>query len=890
MVWQFHSSCHGTNIRVGASGTKASRSPDTYDNGIVFSQTPIQTDETISLFFKKTASRWTGVPRIGFTNQNPDQRDPKSLPQIYTEELSYKDKTWAMPLAKQGDENIFVDYEFDHNGVVCVKQLGQVEKLADCKGAVDFKKPVWVTLDLCGCYGDVFNNDTCRYTPYEIAAQGSDAQKVYRTALRSGSKTVRRTELMVVGQEGVGKTSLIKLLTGQKYDRKETSTKGIPSYVAKIDNPWTSWPICAGYKEISETNSDNDAIRLNIKEISGHDGFFLASQLVPLNAEIILLVFNLMHDLDKRPNESDEKSLYDDLTTLELLDFWMRTVTKSLPSTPSTGKKSPRIILIGSHRNSLGENEIERQSLVEKKFARIKTAVNEAPYRHHVVTRYFAVESSVEDFNNTEITALRQHVWDLLQSEQLIGQEIPLKWLQFDEVRHTSQPILSPAVLRAASGNSFTDMTEAEFKLMLQLNRDRGHIYFQPNNVETALSDVIFMDLNWLIEVLMRFVDISKPTEQSPALLKSWKRLTEEGIMEECLINHVLRDKLSEGQEGTTDSTRDAKQAVVDLLCHLDMMCPQHPQPNQGRENEKPARQGTSERSYFTHLHLSHTRSNKMDTIDPSSSHVFYVDFMHVLPEGIFRRIVVRVLRWTQEKGDEEPRLIHKGISFFFDVDHEVQIKMSSLKMAYIKVCIRKPAVVQTSKRQSSHKIEKESAPSSVITRKVKDFLSDMLNPEKCPWLHGFHFRFCVKCPCNVEGALHFLSIDDCLGKQRIRCPRQPDVRIDPSGFKEMFDGSDSQPFPICDDHVMSEKHLRQVAKKLGPEWEQVAVLLGFKTADLYRFKEDNYGTDGQIFGMLVAWSHQEGGDVRQKAKNLGEALGECGRKDVKEELVDPYV
>ena len=56
--------------------------------------------------------------------------------------------------------------------------------------------------------------------------------------------------------------------------------------------------------------------------------------------------------------------------------------------------------------------------------------------------------------------------------------------------------------------------------------------------------------------------------------------------------------------------------------------------------------------------------------------------------EGIFRRIVVRVLRWTQQKGDEEPRLIHKGISFFFDVDHEVQIKMSSLKMAYIKVSL----------------------------------------------------------------------------------------------------------------------------------------------------------------------------------------------------------
>ncbi len=159
MVWQFHSSCHGTNITLEASGTKASRNPDTYDNGVVFSETPINAEETVSLFFKRiTSTRWTGVPRIGFTNQNPDQLDLKSLPQIYTEESWYKGKTWAMPLAKRGDENLFVDYEFDHNGIVCVRQLGQSDKLADPRGAVDFKKPVWVTLDLCGCYGDVFNN------------------------------------------------------------------------------------------------------------------------------------------------------------------------------------------------------------------------------------------------------------------------------------------------------------------------------------------------------------------------------------------------------------------------------------------------------------------------------------------------------------------------------------------------------------------------------------------------------------------------------------------------------------------------------------------------------------------------------------------------------------
>ena len=53
-------------------------------------------------------------------------------------------------------------------------------------------------------------------TPAEILARGPEAQQAYLEASRDGTKPVYRTRLMLVGQERVGKTSLMKNLSGQR--------------------------------------------------------------------------------------------------------------------------------------------------------------------------------------------------------------------------------------------------------------------------------------------------------------------------------------------------------------------------------------------------------------------------------------------------------------------------------------------------------------------------------------------------------------------------------------------------------------------------------------------------------------------------------------------------
>ena len=53
--------------------------------------------------------------------------------------------------------------------------------------------------------------------PKEILKQGPKGLLAYRQASRHGTKSVHRTRIMLVGQERVGKTSLMNSLLGRKY-------------------------------------------------------------------------------------------------------------------------------------------------------------------------------------------------------------------------------------------------------------------------------------------------------------------------------------------------------------------------------------------------------------------------------------------------------------------------------------------------------------------------------------------------------------------------------------------------------------------------------------------------------------------------------------------------
>jgi len=67
--------------------------------------------------------------------------------------------------------------------------------------------------------------------PPEIKKRGKRAEEIYRRALRKGRKRIPRCNLLVLGEQRVGKTSLIRLLMGKEFILELDPTRGIDNQV-----------------------------------------------------------------------------------------------------------------------------------------------------------------------------------------------------------------------------------------------------------------------------------------------------------------------------------------------------------------------------------------------------------------------------------------------------------------------------------------------------------------------------------------------------------------------------------------------------------------------------------------------------------------------------------
>ncbi|XP_033103298.1 uncharacterized protein LOC117106071 [Anneissia japonica] len=71
---------------------------------------------------------------------------------------------------------------------------------------------------------EIFTKDQ---VPLEVQARGPEAYNAFIEALKEGSKPIYQTRLMFVGPQRVGKTSLVKALTGLEFNKNEGITDGI---------------------------------------------------------------------------------------------------------------------------------------------------------------------------------------------------------------------------------------------------------------------------------------------------------------------------------------------------------------------------------------------------------------------------------------------------------------------------------------------------------------------------------------------------------------------------------------------------------------------------------------------------------------------------------------
>lgn len=227
----FHS-VHGKNIKLSADSSQARRI-DGFCQAITFSNNPLVPLQRITFLVgsefdppvnrsKKINSKksaWNGNLRIGLTTKNPVSLISSELPEFSYPTLLNTEGFWITCVKSSYLRNgNRISLVLDKNNCLQL-EINYVVKavlFANSSVPVSLNTKLWLILDLYGSTNVVqfLPSDD---TPYEIKQRGLDAVNNFHSAcLTGGSRSIYKTRLLILGQEGSCKTSLKNCLVDWK--------------------------------------------------------------------------------------------------------------------------------------------------------------------------------------------------------------------------------------------------------------------------------------------------------------------------------------------------------------------------------------------------------------------------------------------------------------------------------------------------------------------------------------------------------------------------------------------------------------------------------------------------------------------------------------------------
>lgn len=344
--------------------------------------------------------------------------------------------------------------------------------------------------------------------PKETVARGGAAILSYLSQLREGKEKWKRMKLLVIGEENVGKTSLISALTDFNKRKKEVregvnhSTDGISI---------ATWPI----------SSD---LEFSTWDFAGQEVFYPTHQFFLSNRSIYIIAFNSANLVMTR------------------IRYWLQQISASV--------FAPVVFLVGTRKDQIPNEEGNPGFQDEWSYGtagnsgflqRISTQL-----RQKFFSSYRTIRACVFVSNNTgdSLNVLTDLLVEHTLKQPTIKNEVPTSYLMLDRLV-AKQKIDSPIV----SWKNYTRwVIDAGIELQNALNiteflHDVGSlIYF--NDEASGLNEIVILDPQWLAEVMATLVTFKANFVKHGILRKQdlpqiWKKYNPQ--LYQTLLNLLLK-------------------------------------------------------------------------------------------------------------------------------------------------------------------------------------------------------------------------------------------------------------------------------------------------------------------------------------------------------------
>ncbi|CAH1772434.1 unnamed protein product [Owenia fusiformis] len=616
-------------------------------------------------------------------------------------------------------------------------------------------------------------------------------------------------------------------------------------------------------------------IKLNIWDFAGQAVYYTTHQVFLSSRAVYIIVFNLCNDLDElaKPRAKSENSQeiewdVSELTNLDYIEHWVCSIhahaAQNTRNSIDNTTLSPPIFIVGTHRNSLDPDPEIRKKLIDHKFRRIQEVFENKPHQCHIIGTCYSVENSL-DTEDSQVLELRCHLEDIASKQPYMGEQIPNKWLRFEQavaklVEEGTYFVSLDQIGEVAQEEGIT--TDQELKTLLEFYHDLGQIIYYGNScgaLDNTLRNTVILKPQWLVNMFRKVITVKPMEHQWVEHLEACQKLEEFGVLESVLVDDIWSD------------VADQKAALLGLMEKFDLICERLPPKNANKDESQ-----IHSKTYYVP-----SRLKKLDKSEPlyilgKQDVEFYLDFNGFLPDGLFHRMLCRAVRWSQESGGYEPKIYHRLARFFIDPEHDFVLEMQPMKFARMKVTILRVADLRDADEVSDNGGHFP-PPEPAVCARVRNFLDSVLFELKEMWMRRISYKACIECTCDKKctkhkriscsdiSCIHFLDLDECLANKIVCCDYK---RIKTAPYRKLF--PEPSPIvtegPIIPDTVIKEADgnieakgpelpswVKGAAKMLnggseGQDWTALAKKLGYK-----KFKIDKFNDDLNPGLMLLA-------------------------------------
>eukprot|EP00058_Branchiostoma_floridae_P007488 XP_002592976.1 hypothetical protein BRAFLDRAFT_65562 [Branchiostoma floridae] len=703
--------------------------------------------------------------------------------------------------------------------------------------------------------------------PLEVCQAGVHAIGAFYEDLTTASSITQCLKTLFLGTFEAGKTSLIRTLKLNRSNltRQEERTHGIEIAEINLEVPNTS------------------DITLSVWDFAGQETYYITHQFFLSSKALMLLIVNA---------ES-----YDSASFYSKCGYWLENMIAKVGD--------PVVIPIVTHIDKLSKKEVDRackdlakkledqekkrikdlqrqldridQSLLESEVVmrdrkkRIEVLLQKRPSIHPDPVPVSSSES-LEGIEYLTHVILNYAVNKEFFPE--VGRTIPKVWADTEAcVERKGEDLSLPYMtwtdfVSYLTANVPNLQPESRIKTVAQYLHDTGkilwyseieslrrHVFLKPASLVDIFRKVIRYDIN-------KFVNYEsdpcyREAEITRADFDTMKNdLVRNGILDTRLLRCLWSDVEKECRQGTFEGIF---RVLIELMRQFDLCYDLYNGEDKGHSEHsmyKDEKQHHISQKLLLPWYIKGDLGDKAERqwekgVGPIIS--LQYQFPSFIPPGLFARLTVRAhnpkhclhfaLHWSSGTLCK-----HKRKSMLVLLKNEGAGRL----------------VVSLSARSESKNVHRERAIEDIwstlqqLSLEVEELL------QQWPGVRFDRFAVCPNChkpsfpgewlhrTCRGSEEREICSL--CSERVLLKCLVPPGRGTGRSTLPETSDLSRT------DRQRLSDRQLLQIAKSLGAEWEELAILMDFTQADVYKLKCDHpNSTQKQILAMLRAWRDREG-------------------------------